>query len=162
MRSLLAFGATALAVAGCGSSGPDTSQMGSHTAAKPGATAKVAVLTAKVPGYGSVLATAHGSPLYLLTADPAGGSSCAGDCAKQWPPLTVRGTPRGGSGVEDSLLSSFTRSDGSVQVLYNGHALYTHPGMSATAVAGTASNGGVWYLVSPSGEPIKSTNGSGY
>lgn len=121
-----------------------------------------AVATTKVPGYGTALATASGSPLYLLTADPKGGSSCSGACAKQWPPLTANGTPAAANGVNASLLSSFKRSDGTTQVLYDGHALYTHTGTSATAVAGTASNGGVWYLVSPSGKPITKTNGSGY
>jgi predicted lipoprotein with Yx(FWY)xxD motif len=115
-----------------------------------------------VPGYGTVLATTHGSPLYLLTADPSGGSSCTGACASQWPPLTASGKPTAGPGTNQSLLSRFKRADGSVQVLYAEHALYTHPGTTATAVAGTASDGGIWYLVSPSGKPIKTTNGSGY
>lgn len=120
------------------------------------------VTTTKVSGYGTVLATASGKPLYLLTADPSGGSSCSGACAKQWPPLTVTGKPSAGPGVNTSMLSSFTRSDGTEQVLYDGHALYTHSGLSASAVAGTAADGGIWYLVSPSGKPIKSTTGSGY
>jgi len=120
------------------------------------------VLTTKVPGYGTALATAQGAPLYLLSADPSGGSSCAAACAKEWPPLTVTTTPTGGSGVRTSLLSSFTRKDGRVQVLYGGHALYTHPGLTASAAAGTAADGGIWYLVSPNGKPIKTTNGSGY
>jgi hypothetical protein len=60
------------------------------------------------------------------------------------------------------MLSTFKRKDGSVQVLYNGRALYTHSGGTAGSVAGTASDGGIWYLVSPSGKPITSTNGGGY
>lgn len=118
--------------------------------------------TAKVPGYGTALATAHGSSLYVLTADPSGGSSCTGSCAKEWPPLTVTGKPSAGSGVSAALLSTFKRSDGTTQVLYDGHALYTRSGMTAGAAAGTASDGGIWYLLSPSGKPIKSTTGSGY
>ncbi len=162
-RLLLAFSVTALAVAGCGSSTPSASNKSSQTTSKSRTpSSKASVSTTKVPGYGTVLATAHGVAVYLLTADPSGGSSCSGACAKQWPPLTVSGRPTGGSGVNASLLSSFTRSDGSVQVLYGGHALYTHPGTSSTAVAGTASDGGIWYLVSPSGKPIKATTGSGY
>lgn len=159
---LLALGLTATALAGCGSSSPSASQ--TSTSASGVAGAKASVHTTTVAGYGTVLAGPSGSPLYLLTADPRGGSSCSGACAKQWLPLTLsgKGKPTGGSGVSASLLSSFTRGDGSVQVLYNGHALYTHPGMSASAVAGTASDGGIWYLVSPSGKPVKTTNGSGY
>ena len=58
------------------------------------------------------------------------------------------------------MLSTFKRTDGTTQVTYNGHALYTRPGLSATAAAGTAANGGIWYLVSPSGKPITKTSGS--
>lgn len=159
--SPLLVGLLTLAVAGCGSSASGGSKQGSSAASKA-SSSSASVTTTKVPGYGTVLASAHGAPLYLLTADHNGTSSCTASCAKQWPPLTVEGKPTAGSGVSGALLSSFTRSDGSVQVLYAGHALYTHPGTSASAVAGTASDGGIWYLVSPSGKPVKSTNGSGY
>ena len=60
------------------------------------------------------------------------------------------------------MISTFKRADGTTQVLYDGHALYTRPGLSATAAAGTAADGGIWYLMSPSGKPITKTNGSGY
>lgn len=163
--SPLLFGLLTLALAGCGSSASGGSKQGSKqgsSSASKANSSSASVTTTKVPGYGTVLASAHGAPLYLLTADHSGTSSCSASCAKQWPPLTVKGTPSAGSGVSGALLSSFTRSDGRVQVQYAGHALYTHPGTSASAVAGTASDGGIWYLVSPSGKPVKSTNGSGY
>lgn len=176
--SLAAITTVSLTVAACGSSSSGSnsgtkssatnSSAAKHsTTATKSATAKptgsnATVATAKVPGYGTALATGNGAPLYLLTADPSGGSSCSGACAKQWPPLTAAGKPAAGAGVSQSLLSSFKRADGTVQVLYGGHALYTHPGTTATAVAGTASDGGIWYLVAPSGKPIKTTNGSGY
>lgn len=174
--SLAAITTASLTVAACGSTSPGSGSGTQSAAAKSSATSSAAangaatkpggsaaaVATAKVPGYGTALATAHGAPLYLLTADPHGGSSCSAACAKQWPPLTAAGKPAAGAGVSQSLLSSFKRADGSMQVLYAGHALYTHPGTTATAVAGTASDGGIWYLVSPSGKPIKTTNGSGY
>ncbi len=170
LLSLVAITALSLTVAACGSSGSsNSSNSGTSAAANspqstvdPKAAGSSAVSTTKVPGYGTVLATANGSALYLLTADPSGSSSCAGACAKQWPPVTTTGKPVAGPGVEQSLLSSFKRTDGSVQVLYAEHALYPHPGTTATAVAGTASDGGIWYLVSPSGKPVKTTNGSGY
>lgn len=155
--------AVSLAVAACGSSSSGGTQSSSKSSSnKASSSSSATVSTTKVPGYGTVLASAKGAPLYLLTSDPSGGSSCSGSCAKQWPPLTVSGKPTAGSGVSASMLSSFKRSDGSTQVLYNGQALYTHPGLSASAVAGTASDGGIWYLVSPSGKPIKSTTSSGY
>ena len=118
--------------------------------------------TAQVSGYGQVLATSKGTPLYVFTGDPSGGSKCAGACAKQWEPFTVSGKPTAGSGASSGMLSTFKRTDGRTQVLYNGHALYTHSGASAASVAGTASDGGIWYLVSPAGKPITKTNSGGY
>lgn len=159
IRSLAVIAGVSLAVAACGSSAPSSSHKGSPS---PKAGSAATVATTKVPGYGTVLASGKGAPLYLLSTDPSGASSCSGSCAKRWPPLTVSGKPSAGPGVNASLLSSFKRSDGSEQVAYSGQALYTHPGMSASAVAGTAADGGIWYLVSPSGKPIKSTTGSGY
>lgn len=126
------------------------------------ASSKATVVTKTVPGYGTVLATSSGKPLYLLTADPAGSSKCTGSCSSTWPPLTVQGKPTAGSGVSASLLSTFKRSDGKLQVLYNGHALYTYTGPSAASGAGMASYGGIWYLVSPAGKAIKSTASGGY
>lgn len=162
-RSFAAVAVVSMAVAACGSSSPSSSSAGSNSAPKAGGGNSAAtVSTTKVSGYGTVLATGKGAPLYLLTADPKDGSSCTGTCATQWQPLTVSGKPTAGSGVNAAMLSSFKRSDGKKQVLYHGQALYTHPGMTASASAGTAANGGIWYLVSPSGKPVKSTTGSGY
>lgn len=163
IRSLAAITGVSLAVAACGSSAPSSSHKTSQSTTRShSASSTATVATTKVPGYGTVLASGKGAPLYLLSTDPRDASSCRGSCARQWPPLTVSGKPSAGPGVKASLLSTFKRSGGREQVAYGGQALYSHPGMSASAVAGTAADGGIWYLVSPSGKPIKSTTGSGY
>jgi predicted lipoprotein with Yx(FWY)xxD motif len=150
---VVAVGAAALLAAG-GSSGSGSSGSGSAS----GSGASVAV--GKVAGFGSVL-TSGGQPLYVLSTDPSGSSKCAGACAKTWKPLSTSGSPQAGSGAQSSLLSDFKRSDGTTQVLYNKHALYTHSG-SAASVAGTASDGGVWYLINAKGAFVKSTTAGGY
>jgi predicted lipoprotein with Yx(FWY)xxD motif len=110
-----------------------------------------------VKGYGDILVTSTGMSLYLLTSDPPGGSSCIGSCAIVWPPLVAGHRLKAGPGVKASLLSSFTRSDGVRQVLYNKHALYTYeedsdPGM--VTGQGVETYGGIWWLVSPDGHAI--------
>ncbi len=155
---LLAATIGGLALAGCGGSSAGSSS--SSAAAASGSTAAVKV--SKLPGYGSVLTTGSGKTLYLLSSDPAKGSKCSGSCTSQWPPLTASGSPKAGPGADGSMLSTFKRSDGRQQVSYNGHALYTHAGAGATSGAGVAGDGGVWYLVSPSGSAVKSTASGGY
>jgi predicted lipoprotein with Yx(FWY)xxD motif len=144
-----------LVVAGCGGSSKDG---GGGASARAGSTT---VGTMTVIGYGKALAIA-GHPLYLLSSDPPGGSRCTGACTSTWPPLTTKGPPAAGPGVDSSLLSTFKRPDGKTQVLYDKHALYTHTGRGLVSGAGVRSEGGTWYLVAPSGKPMKATKSGGY
>jgi predicted lipoprotein with Yx(FWY)xxD motif len=168
-RVTVMFGALAGAavLAACGSSGGSSgggSSSGGSTSASSGASSsggKGTLMVGKVNGYGSVLVTAADQPIYILSSDPSGSSKCLGSCAQAWKPVTVSGSPKAGSGVSSSLLSSFKRSDGTTQVLYDKRALYTHAGSAASA-AGTASDGGVWYLINAKGKVVKSTTSGGY
>ncbi|HEY3776164.1 MAG TPA: hypothetical protein VGL69_24400 [Solirubrobacteraceae bacterium] len=159
--------AGAAVLAACGSSGGSSnggSSGGGSTSASSGSTSsggKGTVMVGKVNGYGSVLVTAADQPIYILSTDPSSSSKCSGACAKTWKPVTVSGSATAGSGASSSLLSSFKRSDGTTQVLYDKHALYTHAG-SASSAAGTASDGGVWYLINAKGTAVKSTTSGGY
>jgi predicted lipoprotein with Yx(FWY)xxD motif len=148
--------ALALCVAACGGA----AKHGGATAVSSAASATVTV--SKLPGYSSVLTTSSGQAVYLLSADPSGGSLCTGSCATDWPPLLAPQTLRAGPGVKVSLLSTFKRADGKKQVMYNHHALYMHKGQGAASGAGVAADGGIWYLVSPAGSAIKSTSAGGY
>lgn len=110
--------------------------------------------------YGTVLASSTGRTLYMLTADSASASSCATSCAQTWPPLTTTGAPVAGASVQASLLGTVTRPDGSKQVTYGGHPLYMYSGDSAAGDVngeGITSFGGTWYVLAPSGQPVKTT-----
>jgi predicted lipoprotein with Yx(FWY)xxD motif len=71
------------------------------------------------------LVNGRGFALYRREGDPKNGSTCTGSCLAAWPALTVpRGAKlQGGAGVTG--LSTFKRSNGAVQALYHGEALYT-------------------------------------
>jgi predicted lipoprotein with Yx(FWY)xxD motif len=155
---VVALIAAVAVIAGCGSSSSNSSSSGGGGSSGGSGTVKVA----KISGYGSALVTASGKSVYLLSTDPAGSSKCSGSCVKTWMPVTVSGTPSAGSGVDSSKLSSFKRSDGTTQVLYDKQALYTFSGQGATSGEGQAADGGVWYLVSPSGAAIKKSSSGGY
>jgi predicted lipoprotein with Yx(FWY)xxD motif len=90
--------------------------------------------------------------LYKLSADSAGTSVCTGTCASVWPPLTVPAgtTPKGGPGAS-AAFGTITRADGTVQVTYAGHPVYTFSGdSSAGATSGNniMSFGGTWTVLS--------------
>ena len=111
----------------------------------------VTVMTAETD-LGTILVDGAGMTLYLFTNDTPGVSTCEGGCLAAWPPLL--GTPRAGDGVDDSLLGTLQRSDGSTQVSYNGWPLYY---WASDAVAGDTTGQGVnnvWWVVNRDGEAV--------
>jgi predicted lipoprotein with Yx(FWY)xxD motif len=106
---------------------------------------------------GSFLVNSSGWTLYVFTKDTPGMSgaaavsACTGSCTSVWPPLLTNGAPAAGMGVTASMLGTLTRSDGSVQVTYNGWPLYTY---SKDMAAGDTNGQGfksLWYAVTPAG-----------
>jgi predicted lipoprotein with Yx(FWY)xxD motif len=120
------------------------------------------VVARSLPGYGTVLAIPSGQALYVLTNDPAGATRCYAACTKSWRPLIASGAPVAGAGANASLLSTFRRTDGRRQVMYDHRALYLYAGSDQAAGAGSSTHGGIWVLVSPSGKAIKQTTSGGY
>jgi predicted lipoprotein with Yx(FWY)xxD motif len=120
------------------------------------------VTTGQVNGLGTVLVDGQGFTLYLFVPDAHSSHSvCTGICAIEWPPLLLPkgASARAGHGVNAALLGSTTRGDGSVQVVYNGWPLYLWPDdLSPGQATGQGLNnvGGLWYVVSPQGNPIRS------
>jgi predicted lipoprotein with Yx(FWY)xxD motif len=157
----------ALAIAGCGSSSDSSSggayggKGGSATeteAAKspPGAESGVAVLTvATAPKVGAVLVEAKGFTVYDFHKDKGTTSSCYGACAGVWPPVLTEGDPTAGEGAATSKLGTTKRKDGTVQVTYAGHPLYTYAADKKPGEANGndfSSYGGEWYALQGNGE----------
>ena len=100
-----------------------------------------------------MLTSAHGFTLYWFAPDTPARSACYGTCAGYWPPVIVTGTPSAGPGVTGRL-GTIKRSDGTAQVTYNGHPLYTYVGDTAPGQAfgnNLNLNGGLWHEVTVSG-----------
>ena len=74
---------------------------------------------------GTFLTGPNGKTLYTHAGDSMNTSTCSGACLTAWPALTVSAgqQPAAGSGVTGTL-GTFTRSEGSIQVTYNGLPLY--------------------------------------
>jgi predicted lipoprotein with Yx(FWY)xxD motif len=95
----------------------------SSPASSGAATAVVVNMTTST--LGPVLTGPNGLTLYTRTGDTATTSSCTGQCATNWPPLTVAtgASATGGTGVSGTF-ATLTRADGTIQVTYNGLPLY--------------------------------------
>jgi predicted lipoprotein with Yx(FWY)xxD motif len=108
---------------------------------------------------GPVLVNSKGHTLYLFKKDKNGKSSCSGSCATFWPPLIRRAKLTAGSGVKASLLGTTRRSNGSLQVTYNKHPLYTYTldkQAGQTKGEGVFAFGAKWYAVSAKGAAVLS------
>jgi predicted lipoprotein with Yx(FWY)xxD motif len=103
---------------------------------------------------GTILADSQGRTLYLFLKDRNGTSSCDGSCAQTWPALTTTGTPTAGDGVSGKLGTS-ERTDGTAQVTIAGHPLYVYANDAAAGDTNGEGVGGVWFVVSPGGQPVK-------
>ena len=115
---------------------------------------------------GTIVVDAKGMTLYLFQADSGTTSACNDVCAKEWPPLQSDGQPTAGDGIDRSLLGTTQRTDGSAQVTFNGHPVYTFAADSKpgdTSGEGVNAFGGLWYVLSANGDQIASgTPTSGY
>jgi predicted lipoprotein with Yx(FWY)xxD motif len=95
----------------------------------------------------TVLTNAKGFTLYSFAPDTPATSKCYGSCAAYWPPVT--GTAAASPGVPGRV-GTIKRTDGSEQLTYNGHPLYTYIGDTAPGQARGNNlnlNGGLWHEV---------------
>ena len=110
----------ALALAACG--GSDVT-----TLSAPPTTDTSLTLTLQHSPVGPILATGGGNTLYDFVPDTPTHSACLDDrCVLQWPPLVEPGPSGWAQGVDPSLVGTLRRPDGSIQLSYGGHPLYTY------------------------------------
>jgi predicted lipoprotein with Yx(FWY)xxD motif len=155
-----------LVAAGC--SGDDGAAPATTTESGPGATAapdRSPELTA-VPGttapprptrvtaapsaLGPILVDGDGRTLYVLLT-----GSCTDVCLDAWPPLTSPPDPGPEAGPAlDAAALAVGPAPGGLQVSYGGRPLHRFGGdVEPAEVTGQGVNG-VWFVVSPSGDPI--------
>lgn len=166
----------ALAIAGCGGGGDSTSASSSGSGSRYGGSSEskdassessgseatagaesgaAVVSLGNVQGLGMVLVDSNGKTLYDFHKDKGTTSSCYGACAGVWPPLLTEGEPQVGNGASASKLGTTARKDGTTQVTYAGHPLYTYV---ADQKPGEANGndiddfGAEWYALQGNGE----------
>ena len=159
LMTAAAVGLTVVALASCGG-GSDNKPVAS--APPKTASGRPATVGVDNSNLGKILDNSQGRTLYLFQGDTGTTSNCSGACATNWPPLTSA-NPTVGKGASASMIGTTKRSDGKTQVTYNGHPLYTFAGDSApgdTSGQGVNAFGGLWYVMSPSGQQVTSSGSS--
>jgi predicted lipoprotein with Yx(FWY)xxD motif len=131
---------------------------GSVARSASGKTGSVSLRATKL---GPVLVNTRGHTLYMFAKDKNGKSSCSGSCSKFWPPSLKSGKATAGSGVKAALIGTTRRSNGSLQLTYNKHPLYT---FALDKKAGQTNGedqlafGARWYAVSSKGTAVIKTS----
>ena len=153
----------AVVIAGCGGGGSSSSgsessggESGGEPAAETtGSGGSGTIAGAEVSGLGTVLVDAEGMTLYEFTEDKGTTSNCYGECEAAWPPLTASGKPTAGEGAMSADLGTTKRKDGTLQVTYKGHPLYTFSGDSAAGEANGSELDGTWFVLNEAGSAVK-------
>ena len=107
--------------------------------------------------FGQMLFDSKRQAIYIFERDEENRSNCYGDCAEAWPPVFTEGKPRGGKGVDRSLLGTTKRRDGKLQVTYAGKPLYyyAHEGPGEVKCHNVDLNGGFWWVLDADGERLQ-------
>ena len=139
--------AAALGLAGCATYAPMPPPYGTAM-----------VTTANKAPFGTYLVDGAGRALYILEGTRGTAAErCSGECLRVWPPLHVTAPPTAGPAVDPARLSTIM-AHGHTHVTYGGWTLfYYHRDRAPGDTTGqlVRDRWGVWYLLSPSGEPIR-------
>jgi predicted lipoprotein with Yx(FWY)xxD motif len=155
----------AVGVIGCGGGGGTTGEVSegrstrsttSTTSSEPHRPKKGswgAVYGAENAELGIILFDLSGHTLYRFDGDKGSTSSCYGACAAAWPPALTEGKIRAVD-VPRKLVGTSKRKDGTIQLTYDGHPLYTHSGegQGESKGNGVTAFGAKWHALRRNGK----------
>ena len=121
------------------------------TAAAAGAT----TLQLADSALGTILVDSDGNTLYLFGNDAPNAPACNTGCLGTWPALVSDGAATVGEGLDLADVGTVTAADGSTQVTFYGHPLYSFAGDSAPGDTNGQGVGGVWYVLDAEGNAVK-------
>ncbi len=143
---------------------------GSSTASNSGGTSGGGSTASSSSGGGAtttsnskVVTNSAGFTVYWFALDTPKKSNCNGTCVAFWPAVPASAHLTNMSSLTGTF-GSITRSDGSKQLTYMGHPLYTFkldtaPGQDHGN--GKTLQGGKWWAMTPSGAKLASSSGGG-
>ena len=113
--------------------------------------ANLALGTDKTAKLGTYLIGYTGMTVYTYKPDTGSTSTCYDACASNWPPYIVSSSDniqQLQAGVTGTV-GTTVRTDGSLQLTYNGHPLYFYIGDKTGSDTNGQGLGNVWYVVKP-------------
>jgi predicted lipoprotein with Yx(FWY)xxD motif len=107
--------------------------------------------------FGEILFDGDEQAIYLFDKETGDRSECYGECAEAWPPVLTDGEPQAGGAVDQKLLGTTERDDGSTQVTYDGQPLYYYvddpPGQ--VLCHNVDEFGGLWLVLGADGQALQ-------
>jgi predicted lipoprotein with Yx(FWY)xxD motif len=125
------------------------------TSAQPAPATRGTVVKTADSQFGQMLFDGRGQAIYLFDKERTSKPECYDACAEAWPPVLTEGAPVAAAGADSKLLGTTKRTDGTTQITYAGHPLYfyAHEGVNQVLCHNVRGFGGLWLVVTPSGEP---------
>ena len=132
---------TALVSASCGSSSDPDTAVPIGLATGPSA-------------LGDILVNGQGRTLYFLLTDRQSESTCVNECESIWTPFRREDQGSLGSSVNAAFVGTITRTDGLVQVTYNGWPLYLYRDDGAPGDMNGHGALNAWFALGPNGGAV--------
>ena len=104
---------------------------------------------------GTILVDSDGNTLYLFGNDAPNAPACDTGCLGSWPALVSDGAATVGEGLDLEDVGTVTAADGSTQVTFYGHPLYSFAGDAAPGDVNGQGIGGVWFVIDAEGNGVK-------
>ena len=168
--SLLLISAVLLVAAACSSdskSSSSTSSSSSSTSASSSSSASSSASSGAATGAATLAAVANskigkpiltdskGMTVYLFVPDGTSKTTKVPAGLKQlWPAVDATGAATAGAGLDSSKLTLEPQADGTMQVAYNGHLLYTYAQDKAAGDANGQGLGSNWYVLDADGNKV--------
>jgi predicted lipoprotein with Yx(FWY)xxD motif len=157
VRGFAVLAVAALALAACGGDDSSGSSNTSATTANASSTKTASggdTVLIRATKLGPTLVDSTGRTLYIFKSDTKMKSNCntnAG-CQSLWPPLTVTGAVKVGTGLDAEDFKTITRADGSKQVTDYGFPVYRYSGDAKPGDTNGDGFGNLWYAVGKEGK----------
>lgn len=134
----------------------ETPASGNEPSATPDPTGAAAALMTADTDLGTIVVDGNGMTVYMYDADTqgAGTSACDDSCLSAWPAVPGGKEAPTLTGVTGEV-TTITGADGNPQLALNGWPLYYYAVDSAAGDTKGQSAGGVWWVLTPAGEPVR-------